>query len=741
MSGRDRYGGGSARPSRGGGSGYNDRPTRSAPPQHHQRGGGGRGMRGDDYSTDSGPIDPNMPDWWNAKKKAERRQREEERRLSSRVERENSKMGGAGDGRNNNSRMNNNARVQAVRGDSFDERYSRKAAQAGVGARQVSINGIDDTKENKAAMRKKLAEFGAASGNAGGMGGDDRLRKLATADEELEGRSLWDLVDRGTLMVGCCLILIVVIAVTIPVALISEDEPYVAPPVPDPPSASPTMARQQVYWDIFDRIKDIAGGEDVLNDPNTAQHRAFNWIVFEDGMELGPGKDHLHQRFVLMVIYFISGPWTPVQGRLEWGSPVHECEWEGITCKDIEELEVELNGKIDELMEVGREDGIKIDVPQKIINKLELRQRLVSGEVPSEFSLLYYLQHLDLENNQLVGALPQPLYKLFNLQTLYLEQNQLTNVDAIGEYRYLEHLSLSKNAFQGALPDSFKQLKYLKTLYLHTNAFTGTIFDILKDFKKLELVDLAFNKFVGTLPIELGEMTNLTSIFLGHNEFRGTIPTEIGRCANLKEFQIDASHKIGGPIPSEFGKCSKLEFLKLDTCAFNETLPSQLGECQKLFFLDVNSNELEGKIPPELGKLGNMKTLGLANNNFKGDIPAELGNLVSLGKFISILYSCAYLFQPYVSNTPTVCILPSPHYFEQQLQKRHISKIPTSRVSCPKKCVTSENEGTKLYSKSSLFRVMLNAKSQLAVPDVRNGLWRTRRYNREWCREREGACT
>lgn len=61
----------------------------------------------------------------------------------------------------------------------------------------------------------------------------------------------------------------------------------------------------------------------------------------------------------------------------------------------------------------------------------------------------------------------------------------------------------------------------------------------------------------------------------------------------------------------------------------------------------------------------------------------------------------------------------SPHYFEQ-LQKRHISKIPTSQVSCPKRCVTSENEGTKLYSKSSLFRVTLNAKSQLAVPDVRN---------------------
>ena len=78
---------------------------------------------------------------------------------------------------------------------------------------------------------------------------------------------------------------------------------------------------------------------------------------------------------------------------MEWGSTVHECEWEGIFCKDVE-------GRIEELLEVGREDGIKIDVPQRVANRLQLRQRLVSGEVPAEFLLLYYLQHLDLENNR-----------------------------------------------------------------------------------------------------------------------------------------------------------------------------------------------------------------------------------------------------------------------------------------------------------------------------------------------------
>lgn len=434
-------------------------------------------------------------------------------------------------------------------------------------------------------------------------------------------------------MVGCCLILIVIIAVTIPVALISEDEPYVAPPEPDKPSASPTRARDLDKDAIGERLAKITpGGMDTLLDPATAHYRAWMWMVYEDGMELGAAKDHLHQRFVLMVIYFISGPWTPVEGRLEWGSPVHECEWEGIFCKDVEELEQQLEGRIEELLEVGREDGIKIDVPQRIANKLHLRQRLVSGEVPAEFSLLYYLQHLDLENNKLIGALPTPLYKLFNLQTLFLEQNELTNVEAIGEYRHLEHLALSKNNFQGPLPESFRSLKKLKTLYLHTNGFTGQVFDILKDFEAMELLDIANNQFTGTLPAELGNMKNLTSVFVGHNKFNGEIPKELAMAKNLKQFQCDGSHDIIGTIPSFFGQLQHLEFLKLDTCAFEGGLPNSLGNLKKLRFLDVNSNELEGKIPSQLGKATALVTLGLANNGFDGDVPSELGNLVNLEK-------------------------------------------------------------------------------------------------------------
>lgn len=501
----------------------------------------------------------------------------------------------------------------------------------GVGAFHHDVN--DDTSSYKARLEKK---FKGGGGSVASRMQDDRIRKDVTADEELGDRKLTDLIDRGTLTVGVCLILIVIVAVTIPVVLISEEEPYVALAAPDPPTTSPTMVRQPDYWPIYDRLVNIAGGDEVLSDESTAQNRAFNWLVYEDGMELGASKDHLHQRFVLMVIYFISGPWTPVEGTLEWGSPVHECEWEGIACKDVEVLEAELEGRIDEMLDSGEDNGVKIDVPQRVINELHLRKRLVSGEVPAEFSLLYYLQHLDLENNQLVGAIPTPLYKLLNLKTLFLEQNQLTNVDAIGEYRFLEHVALSKNAFRGQLPASFANLKNLKTLYLHTNAWTGQVFDTLKDFKSMEFLDIAFNEFEGTLPAELGDMVNLTSVFVGQNQFEGQIPESIGNCKKLKALQVDGLYDVGGRIPTSLGQLSNLEFLKLDTCDFTGALPRQLGNLKQLTFLDVSANSLEKAIPTELGKLVNLKTLGLANNDFTGEVPTEFGNFVNLGEFFLV---------------------------------------------------------------------------------------------------------
>ncbi|KAL7506966.1 hypothetical protein ACHAXN_006585 [Cyclotella atomus] len=602
-----------------------------------------RGGHGDTSTAASSVIDPNMPKWWNDKKKAARNANRSNRSMAS-------------------SSRHHKPGAHIMSDESIAKARLKSGIDYGVGAHQYYD-------EDSTYARKVEKKFKGSGGSVAELK-DERIARGITADEELQGRKLTDLIDRGTLAVGACLILIVIIAVTIPVVLISEEEPYVALAAPDPPTASPTMKRQMDYWPIYDRLVNIAGGDEVLSDTSTAQNRAWNWLVYEDGLELGASKDHLHQRFVLMVIYFISGPWTPVEGTLEWGSPVHECEWEGVFCKDVEELEKELEGRVDELMESGEDNGVKIDVPQRVINELHLRQRLVSGEVPAEFSLLYYLQHLDLENNQLVGAIPTPLYKLLNLKTLFLEQNELTNVDAIGEYKFLEHVALGKNAFRGALPESFSNLKNLKTLYLHTNAWTGQVFDILKDFKSLEFVDIAFNEFEGTLPTELGDMVNLTSVFLGHNRFEGNIPDEIGNCKKLKEFQVDGLFDVGGKIPTVLGQLTSLELLKLDTCAFTGVLPKQLGNLKNLTFLDVSSNSLQGEIPTELGKMTNIKTLGLANNDFSGTVPTEFGYFKDLEKL-------------YLQNTDLSGVMPQEIC---ALRSGNDTKIEAIEVPCDVEC-------------------------------------------------------
>lgn len=572
-------------------------------------------------SDDSDLIDPTKPAWWNDSKKKEREAKADARKAELREKTEREKIA-AGNVVNYRDMERGGAGAKSMSKAEM-AKYDSKEGRGGAGA--IAVEGI-----TKAPNEGKVLD--ADFDYMNGVEDNSIRRREKTADEELGGRSLKDLVDRSTLLVGCCLIMIVVIAVTIPITLISEDEPYVAPQIPDPPTASPTSPRMLDYWPMFDNLARIAGGPDVLNDQETAQFRALNWLVFEDGMELGASSDHLHQRFVLMVVYFISGPWTPVAGRLEWGSPVHECEWEGITCKNVEELEEELNGRVDEILEAGREDGIKIDVPQRVANKLELRQRLVTGEVPKEFSLLYYLQHLDLENNKLTGGLPTPLYKLFNLQTLFIEYNELTNIDAIGEYHHLEHVSVSGNAFVGPLPESFKKLKKLKRLYLHTNAFDGDVFEILKEFKSLEFLDIANNQFSGTIPTELGELKNLTTFVVGNNLFTGSIPTEVGHLTNMTQFQIDLSLDMGGPIPTEIGNMKNLTFLKLDSCGYTGTLPTEIGGLSNLTFIDVTSNLFKSRIPTEYGNLESIETIGLANNDFFGEIPTELGQLTSMKK-------------------------------------------------------------------------------------------------------------
>ncbi len=375
---------------------------------------------------------------------------------------------------------------------------------------------------------------------------------------------------------------------------------------------------------IADRLAFVTpGGNETLMEPNSPQYRAWQWLVYDDEMKLDPAADHLQQRYLLMVIHFPSMLDESDDGQ-NWGSPVHECEWEEVQCKD----------KMDLMYEYGQDDTVWIDdAPQRIVTGLKLSQRL-NGQVPEELSLLSFLQYLDLESNKLVGSLPSHIYELHKLDTLILSQNQLSNVDDIGEFKHLEHLSLSMNNFKGPLPTSFQNLKHLKTLDLHTNEFSGDLFEVITDFESLEIIDVAFNDFNGTISPLIGNMINLTTVLLGNNQFSGGIPEEIQFCNKLQDLSVEANHDMGGIVPFVLGQLTSLVYLSLSTCDFEGPLPASFGDLTKLKFLDVTFNNLDGALPKELGSATNLTTLGLAYNEFNGSIPSEFGLLTNLKELI-----------------------------------------------------------------------------------------------------------
>lgn len=375
---------------------------------------------------------------------------------------------------------------------------------------------------------------------------------------------------------------------------------------------------------IADRLALVTpGGNETLMEPNTPQYRAWQWLVYDDEMKLDPAADNLQQRYLLMVIHFPSMMDDSGDGQ-QWGSPVHECEWEEVQCKD----------KLDLIYEYGQDDIVWIDdTPERIVTGLTLSQRL-NGQIPEELSLLSLLQHLDLENNKLIGSLPSHIYELHKLDTLILSQNQLSNVDDIGEFKHLEHLYLSMNNFKGPLPTSFQNLKHLKTLDLHTNELTGDLFKVINDFESLESIDVAFNDFTGTVSPLIGSMTNLTTVLLGNNQFSGGIPEEIQFCSKLQDLSVEANHDMGGIIPFVLGQLTSLVYLNLSTCGFEGPLPASFGDLTELKFLDVTFNNLDGALPKELGSARSLTTLGLAYNEFDGPIPSELGLLTNLEELV-----------------------------------------------------------------------------------------------------------
>ena len=171
-------------------------------------------------------------------------------------------------------------------------------------------------------------------------------------------------------------------------------------------------------------------------------------------------------------------------------------------------------------------------------------------ELWGEYYSVEYTTEINLSNRGLIGDIPSDLWYLTNLESLNLYNNQLTGSisSEVGNLVNLQYLVLWANQFTGDIPVEIGNLDKLIRLDLDENQFTGTIPIEIWDLSNLKDLFLSSNQLTGEIPQEIENLTNLTYFFLSNNQFTGSIPIEIGNLNYLKYLRLN-NNQFSGEIP------------------------------------------------------------------------------------------------------------------------------------------------------------------------------------------------
>jgi hypothetical protein len=218
----------------------------------------------------------------------------------------------------------------------------------------------------------------------------------------------------------------------------------------------------------------------VLKDPSRAEYHAFKWIVNLDSLVLCPDSSHLHQRFILALLYLETGgvTWSICtesnHDECEYGEPfmsgAHECKWVGINCN----LKRQVTGiHLDKSNLVGKLPSLLGDLDNLV--ELVMDDNSITGGIPLTLGKLESLQVIDLDSNKLSGEIPLELYNASSLRVLDLDSNLLTGVISplmAQQWPSLYFVQLDKNAFTGSIPSELAKLSDLRYLSMFMNGFS-----------------------------------------------------------------------------------------------------------------------------------------------------------------------------------------------------------------------------------------------------------------------------
>lgn len=300
--------------------------------------------------------------------------------------------------------------------------------------------------------------------------------------------------------------------------------PATDPPVPpatDPPvSPAPTVALlcgltpEQRATQLRQMALSITS-ETTLNNPNSPQSKALQWLISEDQLEVCPGDGPCgsRQRYIMASFYYAAGGGTwnqcnaptvndgkgieeananceravtpfPVQNpRIgdkstdAWLTPVDECEWGGLACWGTDDNR---NGCMDQID--FENDGLSGSLVPEMVNLNQLRffileQGTIGGPIPSEYGQFEKLLIFDLDFNDLSGAIPDELFNMNVLQQLDLNDNELDGTIStnIGSLKTLTFLQLDHNKLTGTIPTEVGELTALRIAFFNDNDLTGVM--------------------------------------------------------------------------------------------------------------------------------------------------------------------------------------------------------------------------------------------------------------------------
>ena len=304
------------------------------------------------------------------------------------------------------------------------------------------------------------------------------------------------------------------------------DRGDLTPTISPAPTLSPTTLAPTTLADrILNLFADFSG-LDVLQQNDTPQWQAYQWIT-ADPMLAILSDLQLLQRYALATLYFATdgGRWDTVEFLLS----TSYCDWDGVACTgQVEDSSVE-------------------------VSALHLTALGLSGPLPLEIGLLTSLTVLDLADNSITGSLPSTIGLLTNIQELNMPGRSTSSLPPSQRSRSLQQQA---NNLSGALPSEVGSLTALQRMNLQGNSLSGSI------------------------PTQIGKLLNLQELNLSDNQFQGDIPVQLGFLERMRILNLDRNPSLKGFIPNSFcSSRSEIEELSSD-CAPEGSTGQPLVVCK-----------------------------------------------------------------------------------------------------------------------------------------------------------------